>query len=115
MISERNDAVIIKCPTCKRETVLLTPQSGGSRNLPKNFGLLEIVSIYENNEGKETARIEPSQSSHSNDKPICKEHDEPMKVYCHTDKYLICIYCQVHVHIDQWLYFSCECNVKSRA
>lgn len=92
-MSERNDAVIIRCPTCKRETVLLTPGLGCSNSLPKNFGLLEVLSIYENRDEKLTK----SESTNSDNKPICKEHDEPMKVYCHTDKCLICIYCQVNL------------------
>lgn len=29
-------------------------------------------------------------------KYLCSEHNEALKVYCHTDKSLICVYCQVY-------------------
>ena len=94
-MSERNDTFIVRCPTCKRETVSLTVDRTSS--LPKNYGLLEVVSLYE----KDEAQVKKSDNDSvtlSTEKPVCSEHDEPMKVYCHTDECLICIYCQVCIH-----------------
>lgn len=60
------------------------------RNLPKNFGVLEIL------EGKEEVQTDGIQKEKERNKYLCPEHDEALKVYCHTDNCLICIYCQVY-------------------
>lgn len=85
----RNPGTIC-CPTCKIETTLFPRTFESVRNLPKNFGVLEIL------EGKEEAQTDGISKEKENNKYLCPEHDEALKVYCHTDNCLICIYCQVY-------------------
>lgn len=86
----RNPGTIC-CPTCKTETPLFPRTLESVRNLPKNFGLLEIL------DGKEDAQIDGIQKEKEKNKYLCPEHDEALKVYCYTDNCLICIYCQVQL------------------
>ena len=86
----RNPGTIC-CPTCKIETTLFPRTFESVRNLPKNFGVLEIL------EGKEEAQTDGISKEKENNKYLCPEHDEALKVYCHTDNCLICIYCQVRI------------------
>lgn len=84
----RNPGTIC-CPTCKTETTLFPRTFDSVRNLPKNFGVLEIL------EGKEEGQTDGIQKEKEKNKYMCPEHDEALKVYCYTDNCLICIYCQV--------------------
>ena len=84
----RNPGVIC-CPTCKIDTTLFPKTFESVRNLPKNFGVLEIL------EGKEEAQTHGIHKEKEKNKYLCPEHDEALKVYCYTDNCLICIYCQV--------------------
>jgi len=86
----RNPGVIC-CPTCKLDTTLFPKTFESVRNLPKNFGVLEIL------EGKEEAKPDGIHKEKEKNKYLCPEHDEALKVYCYTDNCLICIYCQVCV------------------
>lgn len=86
----RNPGVIC-CPTCKIDTTLFPKTFESVRNLPKNFGVLEIL------EGKEEAQTDGIHKEKEKNKYLCPEHDEALKVYCYTDNCLICIYCQVCV------------------
>lgn len=85
----RNPGTIC-CPTCKTETTLFPRTFESVRNLPKNFGVLEIL------EGKEEVQTNGIQKEKEKNKYLCPEHDEALKVYCYTDNCLICIYCQVY-------------------
>ncbi|XP_068701525.1 uncharacterized protein [Montipora foliosa] len=85
----RNPGTIC-CPTCKTETILFPRTFESVRNLPKNFGVLEIL------EGKEEVQTDGIQKEKEKNKYLCPEHDEALKVYCYTDNCLICIYCQVY-------------------
>ena len=81
----------ICCPTCKTETPLFPPTVESVRNLPKNFGVLEIV---ESQEEGQTEAIQQEKEKN------CPEHnDQPLKVYCYTCNCLICIYCQVLIFV----------------
>lgn len=85
----RNPGVIC-CPTCKIDTTLFPKTFESVRNLPKNFGVLEIL------EGKEEVQTDGIHKEKEKNKYLCPEHDEALKVYCYTDNCLICIYCQVY-------------------
>ena len=88
----RNPGTIC-CPTCKTETPLFPRTFESVRNLPKNFGVLEIL------ESKEEGPTESIQQEKEKNKYLCPEHDEALKVYCYTCNCLICIYCQVLIFV----------------
>ncbi|XP_071498906.1 uncharacterized protein [Diadema antillarum] len=76
------------CPTCKADTSIPGLVNNVQR-LAKNFAVLEILEGLE-----ESLR---GSSSATNQVLLCNEHEnEPKKVYCLTDKEVICIYCQVY-------------------
>ncbi|XP_077984751.1 uncharacterized protein LOC144439343 [Glandiceps talaboti] len=94
----------VKCPTCKSDTAINARGSFPSndvRKLPKNFGLLEILEGLQ--ESSLLGRNEITGAAAGSDcfvddpRLVCEEHEkETKKVYCMTDKEIICIYCQVY-------------------
>ena len=104
----RNPGTIC-CPTCKTETPLFPRTFESVRNLPKNFGVLEIL------ESKEEDQTESIQQEKEKNKYLCPEHDEALKVYCYTCNCLICIYCQVLIFVClvNWVLIalSCHCTI----
>ena len=102
----RNPGTIC-CPTCKTETALFPRTFESVRNLPKNFGVLEIL------EGKEEVQTEGIQKEKEKNKYLCPEHGEALKVFCYTDNCLICIYCQVGNFLNlRYLEQNCSSWVK---
>ncbi|XP_071485390.1 uncharacterized protein [Diadema antillarum] len=76
------------CPTCKADTSI-PGLVNNVQGLAKNFAVLEILEGLE-----ESLR---GSSSATNQVLLCNEHEnEPKKVYCLTDREVICIYCQVY-------------------
>ncbi|XP_070553174.1 uncharacterized protein [Ptychodera flava] len=92
----------VKCPACKVDTVINARGSFPSndvRKLPKNFGLLEILEGMEDTmQGRGVvAGAAIVDAMMENPQLVCEEHEkETKKVYCLTDKEIICIYCQVY-------------------
>ena len=97
----------ICCPSCKTETPLYPWTVGCVRNLPKNFGVLEVL------ESREAGQTEAIQQE--KEKNFCPEHSEALKVYCYTDNCFICIYCQVLIFVcwlnEMLIALSCHCTI----
>ena len=86
----------VDCPKC--HTITPVPSSRVD-NLPKNFGLIEVISSSVAPRHHAALNDDPPQhvtESPEVDHPICRVHKDHISGYCMDDDTLVCSSCQLY-------------------
>ena len=99
MFYKSNSRPEVDCPKCH----ILTPVPDSNANkLPKNFGLIEVISSSTTSDHHHTALNESPDlsggetNSTAEEHPVCEVHKDHISSYCIEDDTLVCSSCLLY-------------------